>query len=152
VIMWKYAGKKVYGVWDTTSAPELYVKGNYYTCDERMEVTGTRGILWLTRCTAEMLESVAPVVLYKDGKLTEFREEPSDWQDAFVHSTHDFIDAIKEGREPILSGERGREVLAFALAAIDSSACKKEVYLDQYQDKPTGKRLGFFAAMRRKKP
>jgi len=151
VIMWKYAGKKVYGVWDTTSAPELYVKGSYYTCDERMEVTGTRGVLWLTRCTAEMLESVAPVVLYKDGKLTEFWDEPSDWQDAFIHSTHDFINAIKEGREPVLSGERGREVLAFALAAIDSSACKKEVYLDQYQDKPTGKRMGFFAAMRRKK-
>ena len=75
---------------------------------------------------------------------------PADWGDSFINSTHDFIDAIKEGRDPVLTGERGRAVLAFALAAIDSSACKKEVYLDQYQDKPAGKRLGFFAAMRRK--
>jgi predicted dehydrogenase len=151
VIMWKYAGKKVYGVWDVTSAPNLYVKGKYYTCDERMEVTGTRGVLWLTRCTAEMLETVAPVVLYKDGKLTEFWDVPSDWQDAFIHSTHDFIDAIKENRAPVLTGERGREVLAFALAAMESSAKKQEIYLNAYQDKPAVARRGFLAAFGRKK-
>ncbi len=151
VVMWKYANKKVYGVWDVTSAPELYVKGKYYTCDERMEVTGTRGVLWLTRCTAEMLDTVAPVVLYKDGKLTEFRDVPSDWQDAFIHSTHDFIDSIRERREPVLSGERGRTVLAFALAAIESSARKQEVYLGQYQDRPTAARRGLLAAIGRKK-
>jgi len=151
VIMWKYAGKKVYGVWDVTSAPELYVKGKYYTCDERMEVTGTRGVLWLTRCTAEMLDTIAPVLLYRDGKLTEFWDVPSDWQDAFIHSTHDFIEAVRDKREPVLSGERGREVLAFALAAIESSAKKGEVYLDRYQDKPTAARRGFFASFGRKR-
>lgn len=134
VIMWKYADKKVYGVWDITSAPEMYVKGKYYTCDERMEVTGTRGVLWLTRCTAEMLEDVAPVVLYRDGKITQYWDVPHDWQDAFIHSTQDFIESIRDGREPLLSGERGREVLAFALAAISSSEQKKEIYINELED------------------
>ncbi|PKM38923.1 MAG: hypothetical protein CVV04_13390 [Firmicutes bacterium HGW-Firmicutes-9] len=133
VIMWKYADKKVYGVWDITSAPEMYVKGKYYTCDERMEVTGTRGVLWLTRCSAEMLEDVAPVVLYRDGKITQYWDVPHDWQDAFIHSTHDFIESIRDGREPLLSGERGREVLAFALAAISSSQQKKEIYINELE-------------------
>lgn len=133
VIMWKYADKKVYGVWDITSAPEMYVKGKYYTCDERMEVTGTRGVLWLTRCTAEMLEDVAPVVLYRDGKITQYWDVPHDWQDAFIHSTQDFIESIRDGREPLLSGERGREVLAFALAAISSSQQKKEIYINELE-------------------
>lgn len=133
VIMWKYADKKVYGVWDITSAPDMYVKGKYYTCDERMEVTGTRGVLWLTRCTAEMLEDVAPVVLYRDGKITQYWDVPHDWQDAFIHSTQDFIESIRDGREPLLSGERGREVLAFALAAISSSEQKKEIYINELE-------------------
>lgn len=60
-----------YGVWDITSSEGLYIKGKYYTCDERMEVTGSRGVLWLTRCTAEMLSEVAPVIMYKDGKINQ---------------------------------------------------------------------------------
>ncbi len=150
VIMWKYADKKVYGVWDVTAAPDLYVKGKYYTCDERMEVTGTRGVLWLTRCTAEMLDTVAPVVLYRDGKLTEYWDVPSDWQDAFIHSTQDFIESIRDGREPVLSGERGREVLAFALAAMASSEQKKEIYLTELGDRKKQKRRGVLSIFGKK--
>ena len=151
VVMWKYADKKVYGVWDITAAPDLYVKGNYYTCDERLEVTGTRGVLWLTRCTAQMLDQVAPVVLYRDGKVTEYWDVPHDWQDAFIHSTIDFIESIRDNREPILSGERGREVLAFALAALASSEQKKEIYLTQLIDREKKKRRGFFSIFGKKR-
>lgn len=147
VIMWKYRGKKVYGAWDITSSEGLYIKSKYYTCDERMEITGSRGILWLTRCTAEMLSDVAPVILYKDGEITEFWDFPHDWQDSFIRSTHDFIDAIKEGREPVLSGERGREVLQFALAAIDSARNSKEIHIESYEDKPLQKRKSFLSVL-----
>lgn len=143
VVMWKYADKKLYGVWDITSSEAMYIKGKYYTCDERMEITGSRGVLWLTRCTAEMLPEVAPVIMYKDGKITEYGDMPNDWQDAFINSTHDFIDSIKTGREPVLSGERGREVLKFALAAMDSSRLSREVRLDEYEDKPLPKKKSF---------
>lgn len=143
VVMWKYSDKKIYGVWDITSSDELYIKGKYYTCDERMEVTGSRGVVWLTRCTAEMLGDVAPVILYKDGKVTEFWDVDSDWQAAFTNSTHDFIDAIKYDREPILSGEKGREVLQFALATHDSSRLNKEVHINCYQDKALKKKISF---------
>ncbi len=147
VVMWKYADKKVYGVWDITSSESLYIKGKYYTCDERMEITGSRGVVWLTRCTAEMLSDVAPVILYKDGKVTEFWDFPHDWQDAFINSTHDFIDAIKEDREPILSGEKGREVLQFALATLDSSRQNKEIVINCYEDKPLMKKKSFLSIL-----
>ena len=80
-----------------------------------------------------MLEDVAPVVLYRDGKITQYWDVPHDWQDAFIHSTQDFIESIRDGREPLLSGERGREVLAFALAAISSSQQKKEIYINELE-------------------
>lgn len=143
VIMWKHKDKKLYGVWDITSSDELYIQSKYYTCDERVEITGSRGVLWVTRCTASMLPDVAPVVMYRDGKLTEFWDMKHDWADSFEASTRDFVDAVKNDREPVLNGERGREVLKFALAAIDSSNRKTEVYLDSYEDKPLPKKHGF---------
>jgi predicted dehydrogenase len=151
VIMWKHKDKNVYGVFDVTSADEMYIKSKYYTCDERLEITGSRGIIWVTRCTATLLPDVAPVIVYKDGKLTEYRDMPSDWADSFIASTKDFIEAIKNNREPILSGERGREVLKFALAALDSSRKKSEIYLDSYEDKPLQKRRKFLGMFRRSK-
>ena len=116
-----------------------------------MESTGSRGILWVTRCTAEMLSDVAPLVMYRDGKLNEFWDMPHDWQDSFINSTHDFIDSIKLDREPVLTGERGREVLKFALAAMESSKKQNEVFLDSYEDKPIPEKKGFISVLMSKK-
>jgi predicted dehydrogenase len=80
--------------------------------------------------------------MYRDGKLTEYWDMPTDWGDSFKNSTLDFIDAIRNDREPVLSGERGREVLKFALAAIESSSKNQEIYLDQYEDKQLKKKGG----------
>lgn len=143
VIMWKHKDKKLYGIWDITSSDEMYIQSKYYTCDERVEITGSKGVLWVTRCTATLLPNVAPVVMYRDGKLFEYWDMKHDWADSFEASTRDFTDAVKNDREPVLSGERGREVLKFALAAIDSSNRKSEVYLDSYEDKPLPKKHGF---------
>ena len=151
VIMWKHKDKKVYGVWDIMSSDEMFVESKYYTCDERIEITGSRGVIWVTRCTATMLPSVAPVVMYRDGKLTEFWDMKHDWADSFEASTRDFVDAIKNDREPILSGERGKEVLKFALAAVESSRKNAEVYLNSYTDKPLQKKRGFLINMMTKR-
>jgi predicted dehydrogenase len=142
-VMWKHKGGKKYGVMEIVDSPDMYIESKYYTCDERMEMTGTRGVLWVTRCTATLLPKVAPVLLYRDGELKEYWDMPADWGDSFKNSTRDFIDAIKTGREPVLSGERGREVLKFALAAIDSSRQKREICLDDYEDKPLKKKKSF---------
>jgi N-methylhydantoinase A/oxoprolinase/acetone carboxylase beta subunit len=45
----KYDG--VRGVWDITIAPDLYLRSDYYTNDERWEVTGRRGYARVNRCT-----------------------------------------------------------------------------------------------------
>lgn len=143
VIMWKHKDKKVYGVWDIMSSDEMFVESKYYTCDERVEITGSRGVIWVTRCTATMLPNVAPVVMYRDGKLTEYWDLKHDWADSFEASTRDFVNAIKNDREPVLSGERGKEVLKFALAAVASSRKNAEVYLDSFEDRPLKKKRGF---------
>ena len=145
-VMWKHKSGKQYGVMDIVDSKDMYIESKYYCCDERMEITGSRGIIWVTRCTATMMPELAPVVMYKDGKTTEYWDMPADWGDSFKNSTLDFIDARKNDREPVLSGERAREILKFSLAAIDSAKKKQEVYLDSYEDKKLLKRKGFFGA------
>lgn len=146
MVMWKHKGGKQYGVMDIVDSRDMYIESKYYCCDERMELTGSRGVLWITRCTATMMPTVAPVVMYRDGKVTEYWDMPADWGDSFINSTHDFIDALKHDREPVLSGERAKEVLKFSLATMDSAKKNAEVYLDSYEDKALKKRKGFFGA------
>jgi len=142
VVMWKHFDKKLYGVWDIVSSDDMYIHSKYYTCDEQVEITGSRGVIWVTRCTATLRPDVAPVLMYRDGKVTEYWDMKHDWADSFEGSTRDFIDSIKNDREPILSGEKGREVLKFALATVESSAKGKEIFLDEYEDKPVEKHRG----------
>ena len=114
------------GYMDATLSPNLYVKSKYYSADERVEITGTKGIIWITRCTGQLLD-VPPLILYRDGKTLSFNDIRADWQDSFTDSTRDFIDCILTGREPTLTGEKGKEVLRFALSAYESSRLRKEI-------------------------
>ncbi|MFH1149586.1 MAG: Gfo/Idh/MocA family oxidoreductase [Actinomycetota bacterium] len=131
VVMWRYKQEKdLFGVCDASISNELHIKSRYYAIDERMEVTGEKGVIWVTKWTAEMLK-VPPVILYRDGTLTEYDDIRQDWADSFIDCTHQFIDCIIEDTEPHLSGERGREVLKFALAMLKSSREGREVLLDE---------------------
>jgi len=141
-VIWKHRDGKKYGVMEVVDSKDMYIQSNYYTCDERMEITGTRGVLWVTRCTAAMLPQVAPVLMYRDGKLNEYWDMPVDWSESFKNSTLDFIDAVKNNREPVLSGECGREVLKFSLCAMESSAKKQEIYLDSFEDRKLKRKKG----------
>jgi predicted dehydrogenase len=128
VIMWKYRDGKKYGVMDVTFSKDLDMDTRYYPCDERFEVTGTKGVLWVTKCTANML-NIPSLILYKDKKTIPFTGLRDDWSDSFIDSTKDFISALKYDREAKLTGKDGREVLKFALAAIESSRTSREIHL-----------------------
>lgn len=130
MIMWKYKNAKRYGFLDITYSEDLFINTDYYSCDERVEVTGSKGVLWVTRCTAKMLQ-IPSLIVYKDGETTQYECLRDDWADSFIDSTRDFIQAIKEDRDPRLTGEDGREVLRFALAAIRSSKEDRAIYLEE---------------------
>ena len=117
MITWK-AGRR-YGVFDITYSPELEVNTDYYSCDERVEITGTKGILWVTRCTGKMLQEPT-LTLYRDGETKSWHTMRDDWADSFIDSTKDFIDAILNDRDPVLTGNDGKEILGFAIGAMES--------------------------------
>lgn len=125
VVTWQYADGAV-GTFEATFSPELKLHGKYYGQDDVIEVTGTKGVLWVTRGHGRMLD-VAPVVLYRDGRTTHVDDVDPDWGTSFVASGQNFVDALLHGGAPVLTGEQGRELLRFSLAAHESARSQGRV-------------------------
>ena len=105
-----------FGVMDVVYTSDLAIDTEHYADEARLELTGTRGVVFVNRMTGK-LQNRAPVELYRDGVTTSFEHVPAAWEESFVAATLDLVEALAQGREPRLTGERGRDVLAFALAA-----------------------------------
>jgi predicted dehydrogenase len=128
VIMWKHKGKR-YGVCDYAQATDLAIPSKYYSCDEWFEVTGSRGMILVRRCTGNVLDGPAVSTFTNDG--WQHHEVESDWASGFQHATRNFIAAIKGEEEPLMTGEQALHILRFAFALRKSSDLRREVSLDE---------------------
>jgi predicted dehydrogenase len=127
IVSWKFPGNR-YGSLEVVYSPQLELDTNHYAQDDRIEITGTRGVIWVTRGHGKMLD-VPPVVLYRDRQTFAFSDMPVGWEHSFINSTRHFIDAYFKGEPPRLTGEEGREILGFALAAQESARTGQVVKL-----------------------
>ena len=128
LIMWKYRdGERArYGTYNIDFCENMYIRSDYYSVDDRIELVGKEGVIFINRATGRMLQEPS-VVLYRDGETREYHNLRDDWGNSFVDSSRYFFRCIKEKKDPILSGEVGLKVLQFALAAEMSSAEGREV-------------------------
>ena len=126
LITWRYAGRPRFGSWEVIASLDLDVLSDYYVSDDRMEIRGDSGVIWVNRCTGKLLDE-APVVHYRDGVVKAFHRVEAGWDASFRDATFDFIDALIEGRAPQLTAAEARSTLAFALAAQVSAAEHREV-------------------------
>lgn len=126
-LAWRHAAGPL-GYMDAALTPGLFVEGAYYPADERVEITGTKGAISVSCCTGRPVEG-PPLVVRRDGRAEAHTDLATDWLESFKASAQDFVSAIEEGREPRLSGARGREVTAFALAAIEAARSGRTVRL-----------------------
>ncbi len=127
-ILWKYKEdqRARYGQYDITHAYDMYIRSPYYATDDRIELVGSEGIIFINGCTGDML-SEPPLVLYRDGETRAFHDIVSDWGQSFIDSGRHFFKCLKDGGDPILTGEAGVKVMQFTLAAELSHAEKREV-------------------------
>jgi len=129
VIMWKHKEGKRYGICDYTQATELPIPSKYYSCDEWFEVTGSKGMILVRRCTGNIQDGPAVSVFNADGWT--HHDVPSDWAEGFKHATRNFIDAIQGKRDPLLTGEQATGILRFAFAVRQASDERREVRLTE---------------------
>jgi len=115
-----------YGNFEVVHSPDLTVLTEHYAQDDRVEITGTEGVLLVNQGHGRLAD-VSPVVLLRDGALTEYHDMETGWESSFVHCTRHFIDALRAGQPARLSAQDGREVLRFGLAAEQSARLGRAV-------------------------
>jgi predicted dehydrogenase len=110
------------GVWDITLAPDMYLRSDYYTNDERWEVTGRRGYARVNRCTGRGIQQPS-LEVYAGGEMRSYHALDDDWASSFRDSGRHWLRWLHTGQGPLLwSGDQAVSVLRFALAAYASSA------------------------------
>jgi predicted dehydrogenase len=120
-VIWEHRNG-VRGVWDITLAVDMYLRSDYYTNDERWEVTGRRGFARVNRCTARGIQEPS-LEVYVDGEMRSQHALDDDWASSFRDSGRHWLSWLRHGKGPLFwSGEEALDVLRLALAAYESSA------------------------------
>jgi len=111
----------VRGVWDVTLAVDMYLRSDYYTNDERWEVTGRRGFARVNRCTARGIQEPS-LEVYVEGELRSYHALDDDWASSFRDSGRHWLRYLRTGEGPLNWGpDESLDVLRVALAAYESS-------------------------------
>lgn len=133
LLLWRYKDSPCLGAFDLAISPNLYNRSKYFGADERIDITGSKGSISISRCSAQFMDCPA-LVLTKSGNRVCFDDIRADWQDSFTDSTRHFVQCVKHGTEPLLTGERGKKVIQFAFACIIAGKIRAEVRPDQITD------------------
>lgn len=113
------------GIIDYTYAPHMPIRSRYYRADEFFEIHGSRGIIWVTRCTGELLD-LPPVVVIRGTETTSY-QVPMDWRTGFDGAARDFVDGLREGRQPAQDVRTATKVLQVPLAIYEASRTRRPV-------------------------
>ena len=134
LISWKYAGATPrYGSWEVIASLAMRVRSAYYASDDRLEIHGSEGIVWVNRCTGKLLDE-PPVVLYRDGETRAYHDLACDWAESFRLGGIDFIDRLLSGEPAQQDAAAARQTLALALAAARSAAEGRELAVAEILD------------------
>jgi predicted dehydrogenase len=123
--IWRFKDKNCLGILDYTYAPHMIMRGKYVRVDEFFEIHGSRGVIWVTRCSGEMLD-LPPVMVLK-GTETISYQVPMDWSEGFHGAARDFIDGILQERQPELDAQTSKRILQVALAIYEASKTERPV-------------------------
>jgi len=129
-IIFQYKAPRCYGQLDIEYTPKMRIYSDYYADDDRIEVIGEKGMLFINRYTARTVD-LPELVLFKDGKTTPIPVQGVEWHDSFIATTVDCIEKVKTGEQPRLDGATGKAVLQFTLAALQSAATGREVKAEE---------------------
>ncbi len=125
-IMFQFAAPRRYGVLDFAHTPQMVMDSVYYADDDRVEIIGEKGILFINRGTARTVD-LPPLMLFKDGQTRAIPVERVAWDAGFIDCTRHLLDVLQNGGQPRLDGRTGKAVLAFTLAALYSAKYGREI-------------------------
>ncbi len=108
------------GSFEVVYSPDLEIETRQYPQDDRIEITGTSGVIWINRGHGN-IGNQPSVQCFRNGELDSCHEAGSQWEDSFVRATRHFLSCLQEGDAPVLTARNARSILRFALAAEESA-------------------------------
>ena len=104
---------------DCYYAKDMPLRTQYYSADEFFEIQGTKGFVWVTRCTGQLLD-FPPVLVYdEDGQ--RFEDIESDWGAGFDGAARHFVDSVLAGEQPDMTPEAAIRALQLVFAIYESA-------------------------------
>ena len=128
IVSFRFPGPRIGNI-EVVHSPELEIVTRHYAQDDRVEITGTRGVIWIN-CGHGRLGDPPPLALYRDGALTTYRDMETGWEQSFILSTRHYLDVLARGARPVLTAREGRQVLRFALGALESARVGRPVSIE----------------------
>ncbi len=129
LVTWKHRREHRQGQCEFHYGSEFKVPTRYYANDEWFDVSGSKGLLLIRRCTGTLLDG-PEVRVYANDQWTDYEVE-SDWSAGFIGSTRNFIDAILGRAKAVLDAEEARHILAVDLAIAKSDRLRRTVYIEE---------------------
>ena len=106
MVIWKYRDAEKYGSFEVVRSDEMLVPSKYVPEDEWVEITGSRGFIWVNRCSGQLLDA-PPVVVYRDGETTGYSDMETDWSSSFVAGCSEFADCNRRLQAAAADRRRG---------------------------------------------
>jgi len=133
-VVWKYKNENMFGIMKSIQSRVYIDTLGLSTTDERLELRGTEGILWVNECAGglALTPKPAPLVMYKEDFTIHYENVEGSRESicGFKDSSRDFVECILEDKRPKAVGEDGKKVLQFVLAAYKSTSEGKPVAPD----------------------
>jgi predicted dehydrogenase len=145
VIVYSCKNKAHYGTWNTSTHGRVPMHSKYYGCDEYVDIVGDNGAIFIPGCTGSFFEDcdtsgpgkAGVHWVEKDGVWKSDLTVNTDWADSFVNCSREFIEAIREDRQPEVNPKEARYILQIGLGIIRSVRNNfKEVKLKDVIDTP----------------
>ncbi|MDA1258600.1 MAG: Gfo/Idh/MocA family oxidoreductase [Chloroflexi bacterium] len=136
-VSWTHETGGRIGSWEMLRRPDFMAHIPEYGVNEWTEITGSRGVMWITR-GRNFPPGTAPVIVHRNGTTLPMDDVQTDWESSFVRGVHDFTEAIVNGSEVGLSARAATSVLAFGLAAVYSGKSRREVRLSDLENAGAG--------------
>ncbi|MSQ08714.1 MAG: Gfo/Idh/MocA family oxidoreductase [Dehalococcoidia bacterium] len=136
MISWVHAGHggngaPRYGSWQSTASQEMMVRSKTYSGSGTVEITGSKGIIWVNKLTGE-LGAGPSVTVYRDGAFKNYSDVNPDDGNSFRRAGQVFTKAVADGEmRPRLTPEYARSIMAFTLAIIRSGEEGREVTIKE---------------------
>jgi len=121
IIMWDYGNGK-HGSWDIVRSNEIDINSDFFNEDEWYEITGTKGFIWVNRCSGNVLDTPA-LIIFNNGKSSKkkFSSNDLNWSSSFDYGIRNFVDSIENNFDSKLSPKEGKKVFDFCKSAKESS-------------------------------